>query len=419
MEFYRIWRVLLSGRWMIIGLTVMSTLASVGLTYALPPVYEANALVLVRPKEPIKFSANRGETAELLDFPVSQSAPIDTPSKTYIEVIQSQAVAEKIVRALNLDMKRENVLETAFERWRDEFKTWLKELIRSIQHIAKYGEVIPATPFERAVEDVQKNLSVEVRKNTYAFVITYKAADPELAAKVANKASEIFLEHNAHAYRDEARTRRELVEKELRESGQVLLDARLALKRFKSDSKTFSLNEEYSEKLKIISGLELALEKLESELAGLLEGYSHDNSKVSRVQAQISKLRQLLAKHHAELETLPEREKMLNTLDLAVTVAEENYKLIKQKYDEYRIREQTLLNEIRIVSPAEPPLYPTKPIKILYGILGLILALVLGMALMLFLEYINPRVRIIEDLSDSLGLVVLAGIPTMKPRRNS
>lgn len=408
---------MLSGKWMIIGLALMSTLAAVGLTYALPPVYEASTLVLVRPKEPIKFSANRGETAELLDFPVSQSAPIDTPSKTYIEVIQSQAVINRIVRALNLDVKGEKVFETAFERWRDEFKTWLKEFIRSMQHIAKYGTVIPATPFERAVEDVQRNLSVEVRKNTYAFAITYKADDPELAAKVANKAGEIFLEYNAQAYRNETRDLRESIERELRESEQVLLDARLALRYFKADSKTFSLNEEYSEKLKIISGLELDLEKSESELAGLLVSYGPGNPKVGQVRAEINKFRQSLAKRYAELEPLPEQEKKLATLDLAVTVAEENYKLIKQKYEEYRIREQSLLNEIRIVSPAEPPLYPTKPIKILYGLLGLILALVSGMALMLFLEYLNPRVRTIEDLSDSLGLMVLTGIPTMKPRR--
>lgn len=98
-----------------------------------------------------------------------------------------------------------------------------------------------------------------------------------------------------------------------------------------------------------------------------------------------------------------------------MSVAQNDYEFIKKKYEEYRIQEQTSLAEIRVVSPATVPLYPTKPIKYMYGGLAFLLALVTGIALALFSEYINPRVRSADDLSETLGLPVLAAIPVMKP----
>jgi len=45
---------------------------------------------------------------------------------------------------------------------------------------------------------------------------------------------------------------------------------------------------------------------------------------------------------------------------------------------------------------------------------GLLLGLVLGFALAFFLENIKPRVRCIEDVTETLKLQVLATIPEMK-----
>src|SRR3954447_7185920 len=99
MEFYRIWRILVAHKWLLIWLPLVAACVGLGLTYALPEQYESTALVLVRPGEAFKFNANAPDRKEILDFPVSQAAPIDAPSKTYIEVIKSRAVAVKIVDA--------------------------------------------------------------------------------------------------------------------------------------------------------------------------------------------------------------------------------------------------------------------------------------------------------------------------------
>ena len=416
MEFYRVWRIVLGYRVMIAVITVTGTLAAVGATYALPSVYEASSLVIVRPEEKIRLTPNQGQGKEVLDFPVSHAAPIDAPSKTYMEVLQSEAVAARIVSALKLDAEP-TMSPSGFAWLRDEFRQWLKETIRSSRHIVRYGRVIPATLFDRAVEDLRENLSLEVKKNTYAFSITYASGNPQEAAAVANKAAEIFLAHNAEAYRSEAEISRKFIEARLLESEANLREARDALQRFKHEARVFAIGDEYRERIKVISSLEVDVENAQARLAGLLEMYAADNSKVASAQAEVSGLRKALATYRADLRDMPERERQLGALELAVTVAQQDYESIRKKYEESRIAEQTSFAEIRTVSPATVPLYPIKPIKYYYGGLGFLLGLVSSIALALFFEYLTPRVRVADDLTKVLEMPLLAAIPVMRPAR--
>jgi uncharacterized protein involved in exopolysaccharide biosynthesis len=372
--------------------------------------------VIVRPEEKLRLSPNQGQGKEVLDFPVSHAAPIDAPSKTYMEVLQSEAVAARIVTALHLDAEP-TMSTSGLARLRDEFRFWLKDTIRSSRHIMRYGRVIPASRFDQAVEDLREYLRLEVKKNTYAFSITYRSGNPQEAAAVANKAAEIFLAHNAEAYRSEAEISRKFIEARLLESETILRDARDAVQRFKHEAGIFAIGDEYRERIKVISSLEVDKENAQARLAGLLEMYAPENSKVASAQAEVGGLRKALASYKADLVGLPERERRLGALELAVTVAQQDYESIRKKFEESRIAEQTSFAEIRTVSPATVPLYPIKPIKYYYGGLGLLLALVSSIAFALFFEYLNPRVRIADDLTKVLDMPLLAAIPVMRPAR--
>ena len=417
MEFYRLWRIILGYRVLIAVATFTGTVAAVAITYALPSLYQASSLVIVRPEEKLRLSSTQGEGKEVLDFPVSHAAPIDAPSKTYMEVLQSEAVAARIVTALHLDAPPQVEQGSTWKRVRDEFRTWVKETIRSSRHIMRYGRVIPTTRFERAIEDLRDYLALEVKKNTYAFSISYTSANPEIAAAVANKAAEIFLAHNAEAHRSEAEVARTFIESRMVESEKVLRDARDELRRFKSEAGVFAIDDEYRERIKVISSLEVDMQSAEARLAGLREIYASENTKVASAQAEAAGLRRALAGYKAGLTVMPERERRLGALELAVSVAQQDYEYIRKKYEESRIAEQTSFAEIRTVSPATVPLYPVKPIKYYYGGLGFLLGLVSSIAIALFLEYLKPRVHVADDLTKVLDVPLLAAIPLMKPAR--
>jgi uncharacterized protein involved in exopolysaccharide biosynthesis len=414
MEFYRIWRILVGNKWLLICLPAFATLVGVALTYVLPEQFESTALVLVRPSEELKFNQNSVDQKEVLGFPVSQSAPIDATSKTDIEEIKSPAVATKIVEALQLYNKKPKVYDSAFAATEGRIKAWFADTMRTVRDYAKYGRVIPATPFEQAVQDVEDRLVASERKDTYAFDITYRSGNPQEAAAVANMAATIFLHHSAEVYSADAARVREFMEKQLDESRATLTQARAAILAYKNAGDTFQLSSEYSDKLKNLSDLQVTLAKDQGNLAGLKRTLIKDTPKVIAQEADIAELKQQIASLQQELTTYPAKETQINNLTLAERIAEENFEFLSKRYEEARVKEAAVVNQIRIVSPATPGLYPVKPVKVLYGGLSFAVGLIVAIGWALFFENLDPRIRTISILDDEIGVPVLGAIPTLK-----
>jgi uncharacterized protein involved in exopolysaccharide biosynthesis len=418
MEYYRIWRILAGNKWVLIGLPVVATGVGLGLTYVLPEQYESTALVLVRPFEDIKFSSGGGDKKEIPAFPVNLSAPIDALSKTYKEVINSPAVAMKIVDALQLHVKKPKEYENLFEMIDDKMKTWVKSTTRSLRNYFKYGRDIPASPYKLAVEDIEENLKVVAAKDTYAFDITYRSSNPKEAAAVANMAAKIFLEDSSAAYRSESARAREFIEGQLAESGKALEQARATLLAYKNSGKTFDLDSEYKEGLKNLADLENLLAKTEVRLAGrrLLAERTHikESPDVIADEGEVAELKQQLSTLRAQQAAYPEMQTRMDAISLTERLAEQSYEFFLKRYEEARVKESATVTEIRIASAAVPGLYPVKPLKYVYA--GLSFATALGVAIgwVLFLESFAPRVRTVRDLDDNLGVPVLGVIPPLK-----
>lgn len=414
MEFYRIWRILVAKKGLLIWLPLIAACFGLGLTYVLPEQYESTALVLVRPGEAFKFNATAPDRKEILDFPLSQSAPIDAPSKTYIEVIKSRAVAVKIVEALRLDVKKPTQVEGFWGHLKEDVKEWAKSTLETVKSYAKYGREIRVSPFDQAVESVGEQLVVAVRKDTYAFDITCRASDPKEAAAIANMAAEIFLEHSAEAYRTESGRARKFIEVQLAENRKELEQARADLLAYKSSGSTFELTSEYTEKLKGVSDLENTLAKIDGKLAGLKHTFSKDSPTVIGQEAERAELKEQIRLGRAQLAAFPEKEKRLSSLVLNEKLAKESYEFFLKRYEEARVKESSVVNEIRVISRAEPGLYPVKPVKYIYAGLSFVAALVLAIGWALFSEPLDPRVRTIHDLQNEFEVPVLGSIPKLR-----
>jgi uncharacterized protein involved in exopolysaccharide biosynthesis len=414
MEFYRIWRILVGYKRILILLPLVATSVGLGLAFVLPEQYSSTALVLVRPAEEMKFDSNSSsDNKEVLDFPVGRSAPLDAPSKTYMEVIKSPAVAVKIVEALHLEVEHSSEGGTAFGVLKEQLKDWFAGAARMIVNYVKYGRDIPSSPFDRAVENVERKLEVAVRKDTYAFDITYQSKDPKEAAAVANMAAQIFIEHSTDAYRSEAGRAREFIETRLNESREALDKARATILGLKNSGATFDLDSEYKEKLKNLWDLQNTLAKADGKLASVRRSFKQDSPEALAQEAENVRLQQQIAAFQAQLVDYPAKEARINAATLAERLAEESYEFFRKRYEEARVKESAVVTEIRIVSPAEPALYPTKPLKFMYAGMSFALAMLAAVGWALFAEQLNPRVRTIRDLDDESGAPVLGAIPTL------
>src|SRR6267143_3992039 len=107
MEVIAIFDVLRRHVYLIGALCIVTTLAGYGISFfspLIPEKYDASAIVLVRPHDPIKIEPNKS-SKEFLDFPVAQTPVVESASKTYIQIIRSPGLIAEVVRKLKLDEK--------------------------------------------------------------------------------------------------------------------------------------------------------------------------------------------------------------------------------------------------------------------------------------------------------------------------
>lgn len=415
MEIEELWRTIKSAlgdnKWLILGLCLVSTATGVGITYAIPEKYSATALVLVRPQETLELSSGGSSDREVLNLPASGSTlQVETPSKTYIEVIRSRAVAERIVRSLGLDRLPAPPVSG--------FIGVLKDRVRRIAYAARdlamYGRIVEVAPFERAVAELIANISLASVRDTFVFDITYVSGDPKQAAAVANAAAQVFVEYRSQDSEREAKGRREFVEQQLMETEQSLLGSRRNLRAYKERHRMSSFEEERTEQIKAVAALEAQLEDTEVELAGALKQYTPANPAVTRLQGRKERLLETLGQAHAQLKELPQQEADLADLALRVRTLESTYEFLKKEFEQARFREASRTTEIRVVSPATVPTYPVKPIKVYYGAVALVMGLLVSIGIALMLEVFDARIRTADDAARVLSVPVLATLPRWK-----
>ena len=141
--------------------------------------------------------------------------------------------------------------------------------------------------------------------------------------------------------------------------------------------------------------------------------FKQDSPEVLAQEAENAALQQQISTLQAQLVAYPEKEARLNAMILTQRLAEESYEFLRRRYEEARVKELAIVTEIRIVSPAEPALYPVNPIKFLYAGLSFAMAMVAAIGWALFAEQLSPRVRTFRDLGDEDGAPLLGAIPAL------
>ncbi len=262
----------------IVVLIVSAMVTAMGLTYVISEKYQSSAVVLVQPQESLDLVPKR---AEILKFPVGFNTPVETGSTTYSEIVKSRAIAEKIVAALRLDAKGN---EGGAGIWRRALTGIKKDLMKAWT-VMKFGRIPHDTPFNEAVEETIKNLSVKPTKDTYLFEIVAQARSPQRAADIANSATAAFTDYVRQVTAaDNAATGKESLDK-LTESSRTLELSRRALADYKRAHGITLLSKEAELELEALSGREKSLETTTTKIAGLSARREELRKKIAETSA--------------------------------------------------------------------------------------------------------------------------------------
>jgi succinoglycan biosynthesis transport protein ExoP len=139
---------------------------------------------------------------------------------------------------------------------------------------------------------------------------------------------------------------------------------------------------------------------------------------VAQLAARAAELGRRVDAGSRTLRAIPPRVLEEARLRRGVTLAENLYTTLQQRYEEARLAEASTIPDVRILDSAVVPQRPVKntgPRVILVALLG---SLGLGVVGAVLLDRADPRVRYPVQVSREMGLAILGALPHLKSRRN-
>ncbi|MCH9008302.1 polysaccharide biosynthesis tyrosine autokinase [candidate division KSB1 bacterium] len=128
------------------------------------------------------------------------------------------------------------------------------------------------------------------------------------------------------------------------------------------------------------------------------------------IEARADGLKRVVDSYNVKLESLPEKNVQLARLERNRKVDESLYMMMREKYEESRIKQAGQIGKVRMLDKAVPPIDPISPKKKLNLIIGVMLGLAFGMGISFLREMLDTSVRRFEEI-EHLGLSLLATIP--------
>lgn len=136
------------------------------------------------------------------------------------------------------------------------------------------------------------------------------------------------------------------------------------------------------------------------------------------VTARVEALKEIIDEYALKLERLPDQSLELARLERDVKVKRDIYVMLRQKYEETRIREASQAANIRVVDRAMPPLGYIYPRTKMNLALAVLFGLLLGVGLAYGRVYFEVTVQNTADV-ESMGANLIECIPAAKPGKRS
>lgn len=437
---------ILRARWLValivLAVTVVTTLV---ISLLLPKQYKALASVVIDFKPDPLGSALYG------------GAPSPVLMATQVDIIQSERVAQRVVRNLKL-----NENPQVRQQWLDEAKGqgtiegWL-------------GSVF------------QKQMDVVPSRESSVITISYKASDPRFAAGLANAFAQAYIDTALELRVDPARQYSSFFDTRAKEAREALERAQTKLSSFQKENSIIATDErldvenarlnELSSQLtqlqaisaesgsrqtqaqgqqadrlqevlnnQIVGQLKADINRGEARLKELNTRFGEAHPQVVETKANLAELRSRLdaettkvtggvtmsntinRQREAEIRGSLEaqRAKVLrlkavrdegSVLVRDMENAQRTYDAILQRLTQTSLESQATQSNVNVLTQAVPPIEPASPRVMLNTLLALIGGGLLAVGTALALELRDRRVRNMDDVVAALGLPVIGALP--------
>jgi polysaccharide biosynthesis transport protein len=455
------WHILLKRKWIVVVSVVVVFVTTALISLHTTRIYEAVTRITIAPptSNPLNFKDNNN-SAEIIEDP---QAGINTQ----VKILQSDTMAELVIRRLNLDTRVDFAGESRKQ---------------SNGGIAlSQSEAQESARQESLIRKLQGSMKVQQVPDTTLVEIKYSDPSPALAAEIANGITAAYIEQNVKSRYESTMQAADWLSKQLadmqikmetsqaklvqyqKEHAIVGTDDKQNLTTEKLDELNKELTEAQADRIQkeslsqvatsgnpealsavlqdpILTALHQRQTELQTRYALLSSQFGPNYTQVKEIQSQLD---QINKSYHEQVQnsvnriqndyqTALKREQMLQAALAEQTgIAEQlnqsaiEYKILQQEADSNRQLYDGLLQQLkeaslaaglnssntRVVDRARIPLYPTQPNIPRNLEFALLVGLVGGIALAFGLEALDSTVRTPEQAENISGLPILGVIP--------
>lgn len=443
---------ILRARWIVaVGVLLAVVALALGISLVLPKQFKASASVVIDVKpDPVSAMIYGGLTSPAF-------------LATQVDIIQSDRVAQRVVR--NLKLADNNDVRT---QWASATNS-------------------QGSPEQWLAENLQRNLEVQPSRESNVISVSYKAPDPRFAAALANAFVKAYVETSLELRVDPARQYSSFFEQRSKEAREALEAAQSRLSQFQKDKGITATDErldvenarlsELSSQLvglqaltsesnsrqvqaqgasgdrmqevlinPVITGLKGDLSRSEARLKELSSRYGDNHPQVIEAKASINELqsriveetkrvtggvgvtgtinRQREAQLRLGLEA--QRVKVMRMKQVrdegSVLVrdmenAQRSYDAVLARLTQTSLESQATQSNVNVLNPAVPPLNPASPRVVLNTVIAVFVGTLLAIGCAVLLELLDRRVRSAEDLVAALDLPVIGVLPRPEHKR--
>jgi uncharacterized protein involved in exopolysaccharide biosynthesis len=169
-----LYNVLFRHKWKILLTFCIVFIAVALVTYLSAKIYRSEAELLVRlGRETVSLDPTATTGPIITSVGMTHKSEIETE----VDILRSRELAEKVVDAIGVE---------AFVK--PAKKGWKQNLLERLDITT------PISARDAVISDIMKNLSVNIKEESWIVGVSYEAKDPKLAQMVLNKLIEFYLE---------------------------------------------------------------------------------------------------------------------------------------------------------------------------------------------------------------------------------
>ena len=458
--------IILSGKWIIAGVTLAFTALAVAYAFLWPATYSADALIQVNQYTP--GATPIGQTSSL----VAQFLPGGTIAAAEIEIMTSRAVLLPVVRRLHMNVIIDKpipvigklfkpssppplVVDTMLvpDTWKDinldlrsdgggaytlfspddkpvlhgQVGKTASALDGRVQMLVtklggKAGRTFTVMRLydSEAVYNLQENLTATqlgsstgggFGSQSGVVQLELDGANPYGIKKILNEIADQYMRENIAAMASQARKSLDFVNDQLPVMNQKFTTAQAKLAKYEAEHGVVDISAQTQATLQEIVTYESQLTQLHLALVGLSAQYKPDFPGYAALQQQEASIRQKIDSLNSSLQQIPSQQLQFVQLNRDAQVYGQLYQQLLATQQDLEITQAGTVGTARIVDHALTPYKPVWPIVPAVIAIGVGLGLIMGIIAVLLKSALTRGVLDATELERTFGLPVYAIIP--------